>query len=82
MSRGAWSRYDTAGSPHYDVVMPGFKYNMMDLQAAIGLHQLKGLEARLRRVEQQDFVRDGNEHYKLLPNSSICLCTFFHVAHL
>ncbi len=39
------------GSPHYDVVMPGYKYNMMDLQAAIGLHQLASLEQRLQRRE-------------------------------
>ena len=32
-------------------MLPGFKYNMMDLQAAIGLHQLAGLESRLRRRE-------------------------------
>jgi len=51
MSRDAWARYGANGLPHYDVVMPGFKYNMMDLQAAIGLHQLKSLDARLRRRE-------------------------------
>lgn len=43
MSRDAWARYGPNGSPHYDVVMPGYKYNMMDLQAAIGLHQLARL---------------------------------------
>lgn len=51
MSRNAWNRYGTGGSPHYDVVMPGYKYNMMDLQAAIGLHQLAGLHQRLERRE-------------------------------
>ncbi|MCC7034614.1 MAG: DegT/DnrJ/EryC1/StrS family aminotransferase [Acidobacteria bacterium] len=51
MSRDAWARYDRAGSPHYDVVMPGFKYNMMDLQAAMGLRQLAGLARRLARRE-------------------------------
>jgi dTDP-4-amino-4,6-dideoxygalactose transaminase len=45
MSRDAWTRYAPGGSPHYDVTMPGFKYNMMDLQAAIGLRQLARLEA-------------------------------------
>jgi dTDP-4-amino-4,6-dideoxygalactose transaminase len=49
MSRDAWSRFAPGGSPHYDVVMPGFKYNMMDLQAAIGLHQLARLEQHLQR---------------------------------
>jgi dTDP-4-amino-4,6-dideoxygalactose transaminase len=40
MSRAAWSRHQNTRPSRYDVVMPGFKYNMPDLQAAIGLHQL------------------------------------------
>jgi dTDP-4-amino-4,6-dideoxygalactose transaminase len=51
MSRDAWARYARGGSPHYDVVMPGFKYNMMDLQAAIGLRQLQRLDTHLHRRE-------------------------------
>jgi dTDP-4-amino-4,6-dideoxygalactose transaminase len=49
MSHGAWTRYANTGSPHYDVEMPGYKYNMMDLQAAIGLHQLASLEDHWQR---------------------------------
>jgi dTDP-4-amino-4,6-dideoxygalactose transaminase len=49
MSRDAWARYTPNGNAHYDVLMPGFKYNMMDIQAAIGLHQL----ARLRRMHDR-----------------------------
>lgn len=44
MSRDAWKRYDKGGSWHYDVVLPGFKYNMTDIQAAIGLVQLRRLK--------------------------------------
>ena len=51
MSRDAWTRYAPGGSPHYDVAMPGFKYNMMDLQAAIGLAQLARLETMHARRE-------------------------------
>src|SRR5262249_33277598 len=51
MTRGAWTRYAPGARGDYDVVMPGFKYNMMDIQAAIGLHQLAALEERLRRRE-------------------------------
>ncbi|MFI3158193.1 MAG: DegT/DnrJ/EryC1/StrS family aminotransferase [Methylococcaceae bacterium] len=40
MTRGAWKRFSDSGYKHYQVVAPGFKYNMMNLQAAIGLHQL------------------------------------------
>ena len=51
MSRDAWTRYAPGGQSQYDVVMAGFKYNMMDLQAAIGLHQLARLEQRHARRE-------------------------------
>lgn len=44
MSKDAWKRYSDSGYRHYEVVFPGFKYNMMDLQASLGLHQLKRVE--------------------------------------
>ncbi len=53
MSRDAWKRYDKGGSWRYDVLLPGFKYNMPDIQAAIGLWQLRklgGFEARRREI--------------------------------
>ncbi len=43
MSHDAWKRYDKGGSWFYEVVYPGFKYNMTDIQAALGLWQLKKL---------------------------------------
>ena len=43
MNRDAWKRYDAGGSWSYDVDCPGYKYNMTDIQAALGLHQLKKL---------------------------------------
>jgi dTDP-4-amino-4,6-dideoxygalactose transaminase len=52
MSRDAWGRYAGNGTPYYDVVMPGFKYNMTDLQAALGLHQLDRLTTQLRYRER------------------------------
>jgi len=45
LSRDAWKRYTSAGSWAYDVVVPGFKYNMTDIEAALGLHQLRRLPA-------------------------------------
>jgi dTDP-4-amino-4,6-dideoxygalactose transaminase len=52
LSTGAWSRYTPGGAPQYDVLMAGFKYNMMDIQAAIGLHQLARIdEMHARRTE-------------------------------
>jgi len=44
MSKGAWQRYSAKGTPYWQTVAPGFKYNMKDIQAAIGLHQLKKLD--------------------------------------
>ena len=49
MSRDAWKRYAANGSWYYEVVLPGLKYNMTDLQAALGLRQLERLEEMLRR---------------------------------
>jgi dTDP-4-amino-4,6-dideoxygalactose transaminase len=53
MSRDAWKRYSSEGSWYYEVVRAGFKYNMTDVQAAMGLHQLKklgGFHARRREI--------------------------------
>jgi dTDP-4-amino-4,6-dideoxygalactose transaminase len=44
LSLGAWQRFSDTGFRHYEVVRPGFKYNMTDVQAAIGIHQLPHLE--------------------------------------
>ena len=44
MSKDAWRRFGDAGFKHYNVVECGFKYNMMDIQAAIGIHQLARVE--------------------------------------
>ena len=49
MSKDAWHRFGDRGYKHYQVVECGFKYNMMDLQAAIGLHQLARVEQNWRR---------------------------------
>lgn len=49
MSRDAWKRYSAEGSWYYEVVEAGFKYNMTDMQAAIGLVQLRRLEAMQAR---------------------------------
>lgn len=52
MSKDAWQRFSDSGYKHYYVVAAGFKYNMMDLQAAIGLKQLERVEPYwLRRRE-------------------------------
>lgn len=52
IDRDAFNRFAKNGSQDYEVVMPGFKYNMMDIQAAIGIHQLRDLD---------DFIIRRNE---------------------
>jgi dTDP-4-amino-4,6-dideoxygalactose transaminase len=52
MDKDAWKRNSKEGSWRYDVVMPGFKYNMTDIQAAIGLVQLRKLDAMDARRRQ------------------------------
>src|SRR4051812_12384235 len=52
MSRDAWKRYGPGGSWFYEVEEPGFKYNMTDIQAAMGLAQLRKLERFQTRRRQ------------------------------
>lgn len=50
LSRDAWARYTTGGAWDYRIVAPGFKYNLTDVAAAIGIHQLAKAESmRVRR---------------------------------
>ena len=65
MSKDAWKRFSDNGYKHYQVVEAGFKYNMMDLQAAIGLHQLKRVEAYWLR--RQDIWNRYNRAFADLP---------------
>jgi len=55
ISRDAWKRYTAEGSWYYEIVAPGFKYNLTDIAAAIGLHQLRKAdrlhEQRVQRGE-------------------------------
>jgi dTDP-4-amino-4,6-dideoxygalactose transaminase len=44
MSKDAWKRFSDEGYKHYQVIHAGYKYNMMDIQASMGIHQLKRVE--------------------------------------
>lgn len=52
MTKDAWKRYSKAGSWYYEVVLPGYKDNMTDIQAALGIHQLEKLDAFIRTRQQ------------------------------
>ena len=60
MSHDAWKRFSDEGYKHYDVEEIGFKYNMMDLQAALGMHQVQRVERYWdRRLEiWQRYMRE------------------------
>jgi dTDP-4-amino-4,6-dideoxygalactose transaminase len=49
IDREAWNRYGKGGQQDYQIVLPGFKYNMMDIQGVIGLHQLRELDGFIKR---------------------------------
>jgi len=56
IDRGAMSGFTRRGLPHYDIALAGYKFNMMDLQAALGLHQLPrldGINARRRHLAER-----------------------------
>jgi perosamine synthetase len=75
-SHDAWDRYTERGGWHYQVLAHGFKYNLSDIQAAIGIHQLRKLEQFIERralyagIYQRAF--SGMEEVELPANSSRC----------
>ena len=65
LSKDAWKRYSDEGYKHYEVILPGYKYNMTDIQASLGIHQIK-------RIDRSDGRREEiweryNESFKDLP---------------
>lgn len=60
LTKDAWRRFSDTGYKHYQVVSAGFKYNMTDLQAALGIHQLQRVERNwYRRQEIWDRYNDA-----------------------
>ena len=62
MSRDAYRRYSAEGSWFYEVIAPGFKYNISDIQAAIGIQQLARLESMQRR--RREIINLYNADFK------------------
>jgi dTDP-4-amino-4,6-dideoxygalactose transaminase len=65
MSADAWHRFSDKGYKHYQVVFPGFKYNMTDMQAALGLHQIGRLDRHL--VRRNEIWQRYDEAFADLP---------------
>lgn len=58
MTKDAWKRFSDDGYKHYEIIYAGYKYNMTDLQAAIGIQQLKKVEQfAKRRKEIWDYYK-------------------------
>jgi len=65
MSKDAWKRFSDDGYKHYQVVYPGFKYNMTDIQASLGLAQMKKINKFYNRREE--IWKYYKEKLKILP---------------
>ena len=65
LSKDAWKRYSDSGYKHYQVIYAGYKYNMMDIQAAMGIHQMSRIGKYWQR--RQDIWNCYNEAFKELP---------------
>jgi dTDP-4-amino-4,6-dideoxygalactose transaminase len=65
ISRDAWKRYAFGGSWYYEVVAAGYKYNMTDIAASLGLHQLARCQWLLQR--RQQIARRYTEAFASLP---------------
>jgi dTDP-4-amino-4,6-dideoxygalactose transaminase len=61
----AWKRFSDDGFKHYEVTEPGFKYNMTDMQGALGIHQLRRVEENL--VRRQDIWARYDDAFADLP---------------
>jgi dTDP-4-amino-4,6-dideoxygalactose transaminase len=76
ISKNAWNRYADCGSWYYEVLQPGFKYNLTDIQSAIGIHQLRKLEsfidtrARYAQIYNRTFA--DVEEFETPPDRDFC----------
>jgi len=69
VSKDAWKRYSNKAKGYHEVIFPGFKYNMSDIQAALGLHQLPKLEEFIRQREH--IVRQYNNVFSETPEITL-----------
>lgn len=76
ISKNAWNRYSDRGTWYYEVLRSGFKYNLTDIQSAIGIHQLRKLErfteerARIAQIYNDAFA--NVEELEVPPNKQDC----------
>ncbi|MBZ0263750.1 DegT/DnrJ/EryC1/StrS family aminotransferase [bacterium] len=64
MDRDAWKRFTDEGSWYYEIVAPGYKYNLTDIASSIGIHQLRKVEEL--RNKRYEIAQRYNEHFNKL----------------
>jgi len=69
LSRDAWKRYGKSGFARWELQLPGFKYNMADINAALGIHQLKKVHRFLKLRKQYASIYD--EAFRQIPELEI-----------
>jgi UDP-4-amino-4-deoxy-L-arabinose-oxoglutarate aminotransferase len=83
LERDAWKRYGKASDPTYDIEEPGFKYNLTDLQAALGIVQLNKInEINARRTRIAQSYLDGLSQVKGLDLPGVPAYNHVHSWHL
>jgi UDP-4-amino-4,6-dideoxy-N-acetyl-beta-L-altrosamine transaminase len=82
MNRDAWKRYGKGGYWYYEIKYPGFKYNMTDIQASLGIHQIKKLNKFINRREK--IAKSYDKLFKDLPEIKIPAIRSYvkHARHL
>ncbi|OQW37818.1 MAG: UDP-4-amino-4,6-dideoxy-N-acetyl-beta-L-altrosamine transaminase [Nitrospira sp. SG-bin1] len=78
LSRDAWNRYSAQGSWYYEILSPGFKYNLTDIAAALGLAQLKKCERFWKGRER--YAAMYHDGFRDLPEI-LCPPTASHAQH-
>lgn len=83
LERTAWDRYAAGGRPQVEIVLPGFKYNFMDLQAALGIHQLAAVdEWNARRRELAALYEELLAGVEEIGRPGVPTYDHFHTWHL
>jgi len=65
LSRDAWKRFGKKGYSHWELHEPGWKYNMADINAALGIHQLKKIDFFLRK--RKEIAKLYDDSFKNIP---------------
>lgn len=83
ISQTAWDRFSKKGSQHYDVIQVGHKANMMDLQGALGVHQLRAVDGFIsKRTDQAEYYYEALQSFDMLSLPTIPSYDHKHSWHL